>query len=204
MSIEIILVLQYLLPGFVAGAVFYGLTSYYKPSPFERVVQALIFTYLIRGIIEVIGYFIKQYEYTGNWWYQEDFLSTLHFLIALPLAIVLGAVMSVFANNDKFHELLRFLKFTKENSFPAKSEWKRTFAGNVKHIVLHLNDDRRIYGWPKEWPTDQKGGYFLLQDVNWLGEDNEYIPMEGVESMLISSEDVKRVEFMKPKLNIIE
>ena len=74
-------------------------------------------------------------------------------------------------------------------------------AGNVnKHIVLHLNDDRRIYGWSKEWPTDPKGGYFLLQEVNWLREDDKSIPMEGVESMLISSEDVKRVEFMKPDL----
>ncbi len=195
MSTQIISVLQYLLPGFVASAVFYGLTSYYKPSPFERVVQALVFTYLIRGGIEVIDHFTAQIEYIDDWYQDENFLVTL------LLAIVLGTVVSVFANNDKFHELLRFLKFTKENSFPAKSEWMRTFAGNVnKHIVLHLNDDRRIYGWPKEWPTDPKGGYFLLQEVNWLGEDDKSIPMEGVESMLISSEDVKRVEFMKPDL----
>ena len=194
MSTQIISVLQYLLPGFVASAVFYGLTSHYKPSPFERVVQALVFTYLIQGGIEIIDHFTIQIEYIDDWRQDESFL------ITLLLAIVLGTIVSVFANNDKFHQLLRFLKFTKKTSFPAKSEWMRTFAGNVKYIVLHLNDDRRIYGWPKEWPTDHKGGYFLLQEVNWLEEDNEYIPMEGVESMLISSEDVKRVEFMKPDL----
>ena len=190
MSTHIISVLQYLLPGFVASAVFYGLTSYYKPSPFERVVQALVFTYLI----EVIDHFATQIELI-NPWYQDE-----KFLITLLLAIVLGTVVSAFASNDRFHKLLRSLKFPKEHSFPAKSQWMRTFSGKFQYIVLHLDDDRRIYGWLKDWPTDPKGGYFLLQEVNWLREDNKSIPMEGVESMLISSEDVKRVEFMKPDL----
>ena len=40
---EVVGVLTFLLPGFVAAAVFYSLTSHPKPDAFDRVVQALIF-----------------------------------------------------------------------------------------------------------------------------------------------------------------
>ncbi|SUP44184.1 Uncharacterised protein [Vibrio furnissii] len=53
---DIITLLQYLLPGFVAAWMFYSLTSYPKPSQFERVVQALIFTIFIQAIVVVIEY----------------------------------------------------------------------------------------------------------------------------------------------------
>ena len=43
-------VLTFLLPGFVAAAVFYSLTSHPKPSNFERVVQALIFTIVVEAV----------------------------------------------------------------------------------------------------------------------------------------------------------
>ena len=44
---DIVVILQYLLPGFLAAWIFYGFTSHPKPSQFERVVQALIFTLII-------------------------------------------------------------------------------------------------------------------------------------------------------------
>ena len=47
---DIVGVLTFLLPGFVAASIFYSLTSYPKPSPFDRVVQALIFTVIGHAI----------------------------------------------------------------------------------------------------------------------------------------------------------
>ncbi len=43
-SKELVGIISYLLPGFLAAWIFYGLTAHPKPQPFERVVQALIFT----------------------------------------------------------------------------------------------------------------------------------------------------------------
>ncbi len=43
-SSEVLKVIYALLPGFVAAWIFYGLTAPPRQSPFERVVQALIFT----------------------------------------------------------------------------------------------------------------------------------------------------------------
>lgn len=47
-SSEAIAILSFLLPGFVSVAIFHLFTSHPKPSEFERAVQALIFTILVR------------------------------------------------------------------------------------------------------------------------------------------------------------
>ena len=48
---EMLQFLTLLFPRFDSAWIFYALTSYPKPSEFERVVQARIFTVLIRGIV---------------------------------------------------------------------------------------------------------------------------------------------------------
>ncbi len=53
LSKETIALLQYLLPGFLASWVFYGTTSHPKPQQFERVIQALIFTFLVQSLVPV-------------------------------------------------------------------------------------------------------------------------------------------------------
>jgi hypothetical protein len=52
-SQAVIAVLTYLLPGFVTAALVYTLTPSLRPIPFERVVQALIFTMLVQ--VGVVG-----------------------------------------------------------------------------------------------------------------------------------------------------
>ena len=64
-------------------------------------------------------------------------------------------------------------------------------------MVLHLNDERRIYGWPMEWPTEPNKGHFVLREASWLLEDNTQVPLEGVESILIDASSVELVEFME-------
>ena len=39
---EVVGVLTFLLPGFIAATIFYSLTSYPKPGAFDRVILALI------------------------------------------------------------------------------------------------------------------------------------------------------------------
>src|SRR3990167_279915 len=111
-------VLQYLLPGFLAAWVFYGFTSFPKPSQFERVVQALIFTLIIQSIVFIekcITLKLGNFLFLGNW------TERLEFLYSSVTAFILGAVFSYFANNDKFHSLARKLKLTRQTSYP--SEW---------------------------------------------------------------------------------
>ncbi len=190
-SQNVVIILQYLLPGFLAAWIFYGFTSYPKPSQFERVIQALIFTFIIQVAVlieKTICLKIGVYWNVGNWGEHYDIIcSTIN-------SIFLGTLFSYYANNDKFHKFIRKIRISKETSFP--SEWFGTFSKNVTYIVLHLKDERRLYGWPIEWPSVPDNGHFLLVQASWLVDSKE-IPIKGVESILIDVNDVRWVEFME-------
>ena len=184
--------MQYLLPGFVTAWVFYSFTSYPKPSQFERVVQALIFTIIIQAFSHSIKFI---YNTLPIKFHQINWSENVNITFLLTIAILIGIVFSYFANNDKFHKLLRDIKITKETSYA--SEWFSVFSEKITYVVLHLNDERRIYGWPLEWPTEPQKGHFVLSQASWLLEDNSQVPLEGVESILINAASVELVEFME-------
>jgi hypothetical protein len=188
---DFIAILQYLLPGFLAAWVLYGLTSVPKPPQFERIVQALIFTIIIQSIVFVEKSAVLKMNSIlplCNWDKRSEFLCSI------ITALFLGVVFAFFTNNDKFHKLARKIGLTKETSYP--SEWFGAFLKNVTYIVLHLEDERRLYGWPVEWPSEPDKGHFVLEQASWLDEDRE-IPITGVSSIMVNTEDVKWVEFME-------
>jgi hypothetical protein len=140
LSKDAIEIFQYLLPGFVSAWIFYGFTSYTKPSQFERIVQALIFTLLVQGmlaigkmtVVWVCGFFTagcSEPEAGFPW--------------SIFCSVILGFAFSYFANNDKFHKLVRAVGWSKETSYP--SEWFGAFHQPTTYVVLHLKDERRLY-----------------------------------------------------------
>jgi len=188
---EAISLLQFLLPGFLAAWVFYAFTSYRKPSEFERIVQALIFTLLVKaGLTCVRGMLI----FAGHRFTIGRWTSDVELLWSISIGFLLGILFSYLANTDHFHSLVRYLGITRETSFP--SEWFGAFLKNVTYVVLQLKDERRIYGWPMNWPSTPNIGYFTLREASWLDGENQ-IPIKGVSSVLINSEDVRWVEFME-------
>lgn len=188
---DFVTLLQYLLPGFVAAWVFYSFTSFPKPSQFERVVQALIFTIFVQALVYATK---KTLFFVGEKWplFTWDVNSSL--VWSIISAILLGIIFSYFANNDKIHKQLRKFGITRETSYP--SEWFGVFLKNVTYVVLHLDGERRLYGWPKEWPSEPGKGHFVLVQASWLTE-SEQIPITGVESIMVDVKEVKMVEFME-------
>ena len=67
LSTELFNILKYLLPGFLTAWIFYAFTSYPKPSQFERVVQALIFTIFVQGLTFVIKF---AFLFIGEKWHS--------------------------------------------------------------------------------------------------------------------------------------
>lgn len=189
---NLVQLLQYLLPGFPAAWVFYGFTSFVKPSQFERVVQALIFTL----IVQVGVYFYKIIAvYLSKYWGLDSGDGDIELVISVLIATVLSFLFAFFANNDKFHSIIRKIGISKETSYP--SEWYGEFSNKVTYVVLHLDGERRLYGWPKEWPTNPEKGHFSIQQGSWLNnDDGEEAPLTGVETILIPAKDVQMVEFM--------
>ena len=153
-SSETVSVLIFLLPGFVAAAVFYWLTSHPKPGAFERIVQALIFTILVQVMVKIL--FIAM-EIMG-WAFSWDAAGRLVF--STFVAVGLGLLAVYFLNKDIPHRYLRLIGITRENSYP--SQWYSAFDRHADcYLVLHLRGERHLYGWPTEWPSRPDAGHFL-------------------------------------------
>lgn len=188
---DFVALLQYLLPGFVAAWIFYSLTSFPKPSQFERVVQALIFTIFVQSLVAIIK---KSLLLAGTKWNLFTWNSNSDLIWSIIFALLLGVCFSYFANNDKIHKKLRELGITRETSYP--SEWFGAFLKKITYVVLHLDGERRLYGWPIEWPSEPEKGHFVLVQASWLDGESQ-IPITGVESIMVDVKEVKLVEFME-------
>ena len=150
---DVVSVLAFLLPGLVASATFYSLTSHPKPNEFGQVVQALMFTIVSQAAAWAthlcIGLLWSSFTAPDGW---ELFLPVL-------AAAVIALIAAYCSNHDTVHRFLRLLGVTRETSYP--SEWYSAFAENGDcYVVLHFQDGRRLYGWPEEWPSHLSGGHF--------------------------------------------
>jgi hypothetical protein len=185
LSASVVALLQYMLPGFLSAWVFYGFTSHPKPSQFERVVQALIFTF----IVQIVSSLVEELLSGWSLW-QESLRPATHLLIAF----LVGLVAAYSVNTDKLHAVARRLGLTRRTSHV--SEWFSTFSEKATYVTLHLKDDRRIYGWPREWPSHPEKGHIRLQQVSWVHGESE-LHLAGVDTVLIDAHDVRWVEFME-------
>jgi hypothetical protein len=189
---ESIALFGYLLPGLLAAWVLYGLTSDPKPSQVERIIQALIFTFIVHVLLVPLQWslqFLGALVGTLRPWDE-----TSRDLARLILALSLGLVLAIYTNTDTIHTWLRTKGLTTRTAYP--SEWFSVLARTVTFVVLHMHDERRLYGWPKEWPNEPDKGHFFILFPSWIQEDGSQLELEGVHGLLVASKDVKWVEFV--------
>lgn len=195
LSKETAALLQYLLPGLLAAWVFYGLTSHVKPSQFERVIQALIFTFLVQAVLPIVRWSL---ELIGTRFPVRPWDSGSETLALAFIAVMLGASLAYITNKDSFHGWIRAKGFTTRASHP--SEWHGVLSERQSHVVLHLTDERRLSGYPQVWPSEPDKGHFFIVRPGWLSEAGEHQLLGGIEGLLINTKDVKWVEFIdQPK-----
>lgn len=180
----------FLMPGFVMAGVFYGLTSNPKPSQFERVVQALVFTFIIHVLVTMVA------EWMGETlvakWLGDAFGEPL---IAFVLALSFGTGWAFLNNSDYLRK--KFTGIGASTLMPYPSEWRKILSRKVTYVTLHLNDGRRLYGWPKEWPGDSDLGHFYIMQPAWLQTDKPPIELAAVDGILVNTRDVCWIEFVK-------
>ena len=189
---EIVGLIYQLLPGFIAAWIFYGLTAHPQKTPFERVVQALIFTGIVKALIYPIRFvciLLGKLLCNPPPWSTEG-----EYFLSVLFAVVMGFVFTYYANSNAFHDWLPE-RISKRTSYP--SEWFSTFNQFKRFVYLHLKDGRRLYGWPTEFPDSPTAGYFVLERPEWIADDNTQAPLLTVEKMLVPATEVVMVEFEK-------
>lgn len=189
---EMIPLLQYLIPGFLAAWIFYSLTAFKRPDTFGQIVQALIFTLVIQALVASLGYLFLLIGIKGASVGVWDAKAKTAWSIII--AVVLGLVSCYIANSDRLHNWLRNKGISRQTSFP--SEWYSAFSTRPRFVVLHLLDGRRLYGWPAEWPSEPTKGQFVIEDPCWLNEEEEEVE-SGAEVIVIDASKVQWVEFSK-------
>ncbi|MCS0585554.1 DUF6338 family protein [Massilia pinisoli] len=198
-SKDLIVLLQYLLPGFLVAWICFGVTSHQKPSQFERVVQALIYSLFVHFVVSaerLAAIKIGRWRVLGLWDSESDLFASL------VTAIILGTVFSYLINSDRLHRNLRKFGISTRSSHP--SEWCTAFDTKKYWIVVHLKDDRRIYGWPHIWPSDPTKGHIMIVHASWLanepGSENNTTDENSTSQqdmqILIDVVDIKWVEFV--------
>ena len=187
-----------MLPGFISAWIFYGLTAHARPTPFERVIQALIFTMFSEAIVTVLSQCLFL---IGSWRSMGVWTADIAFVWKVLTSIALGLTFACLANTNKLHQCLPDW-ITKRTSYP--SEWFSAFSRHKLWVYLNLKGDRRIFGWAEEWPDEPGKGHFLLAMPEWILDDNTRVPLLGLERILLPASDVELVEFEKPIERVLE
>ena len=134
LSKDLVSLLSYLLPGFLVAWIFYSLTTHQKPAQLERVIQALIFTLLVSGLVIVVReglYLAGRAYHVGNWDKDSELL------VSIVLALALGLCVAYLTNTDTLHEWLRKKKISKRSShrvghpFGHPTSRKATFTSPI-------------------------------------------------------------------------
>ncbi|WP_077047700.1 DUF6338 family protein [Pseudomonas sp. KK4] len=191
---EVIPLLQYLIPGFLAAWIFYSLTAFKRPDTFGQIVQALIFIFVIQSLVAVLGALLldmgERFFSVGLWDRKSEALWSA------VIAVLLGFLSCHIAGSDKLHFLLRKLKVTRRSSYPC--EWYSAFSTRQRHVVLHLIDGRRLFGWPTYWPSEPASGQFVLEYPHWIDEGSKGAHI-GAEAIVIDVSKVQWVELLNTK-----
>jgi len=198
---EIIQILLFLTPGLVSLVIFYSLVSRPKPSEFERIIYALIFTLFAQGLVAVSQSLQNSWNIDFN--VLELSENKYDLVCSLLASVLLGVFTAIITNADVIHRLFRWFGVTHESAL--RSVWYATFATSKCYVVLHLDGQRRLFGWPVEWPTTPQEGEFKISEPEWLidkedknddYDDDSRRPAKGVDFILVRAADVELVEFL--------
>ncbi|MDH0646227.1 hypothetical protein N5D48_05115 [Pseudomonas sp. GD03858] len=188
---ELLPTLQLFLPGFLTTIVFYWFASVPKPPQFERVLQALICTPIIKFLVEQLEstlYEIGELYSVGVWTKSTE----LGFSIALPIAI--GLSLACLCNRDLIYKIARKIGITKKASI---DDTTHIFSSRPDHVVVfEFIDGRRLLGYIRSFPNDCTAGVFLVDNPHWMAGKTP-TPYAGIESILINATDVKWIEFLE-------
>ena len=194
-SSETISVLIFLLPGFVAAGIFQTLISNPKPNGIGIIVQAFVFTMLVHLAAQLGSWGIGALRPNSSLSHMGDWNASTLIVMLVCVAIALGLISAFIWNSDQLHRRLRKWRVTRESSY--RSAQYSAFAHHSNcYVVLHLKGERRLYGWPKEWPSRPEDQHFLIEKCEWLIGDNERNQLDEVSHMLISASEVEMIEFL--------
>lgn len=202
-SNDIVQLVVAMFPGFLAIAVSETLTLSRKYTPFERVVQALLYTFL-SGAIWSLAVFICNSYALG----YDAAIGALHrpwlpskeaeFWGTGASALALGVLAAWVINDGRVSAWIRHPKLGLTKAGPGAPVWYHAFQQLGTWVVIHLKDGRRLYGWPENYSPTPESGHIRLSQAEWLTDAGAaHEQRDGFEiAMLVNVADIEIVEFL--------
>jgi hypothetical protein len=197
-KIEAVVVLLFLLPGFLASRLKQHLTVNREQSELDKIVEALLYSFIIYTTFSFVAKSlpvaldtetkgpITEYSLRSNR-FQLLLLTTLAFLVALA--------MSYAANHDIWGRFFRWIKATNRS-------WRDTIWSDVFHnfggaVQVELSDSRIVMGWLKYFSDRPGDSSLFLEKAAWVTADFQVIPITGPGIFLTKDSGIRSISFLK-------
>ena len=197
LTYETINLLMLLMPGLISSNIFELLRRKSAVSNFEKITQSFIFTFLIYITVNITYKWepLAQAVKSPNGITYQISTDISLILLTIAYAIILPVIWGSIVHHDFHMKLLRFFELTDRTS--RDTAWDDVFTNEKRFLTVHLNDERRITGWPLYYSNNEDEGFIYLSQSAWLSPDNEYVDTES-HGILISKDKIDLIEFMNP------
>ncbi len=197
-GLQALLALFLLLPGFVSSRITRMLTARSQQSDLERVIQALMHSFLI--YIIYLGVFGANLPID---WVPSGVGSAVHFQIVVhrsriltlgALSLCLGLLWGFIKGYDVHMRALRWLGVTERTS--RESVWNDVLVTQSGIVQVGLGDGRVALGILDRYSDTGDEGSLFLSGASWVSEDNSLVPIAGPGLLLTKSSDIKFIMFL--------
>jgi hypothetical protein len=175
-SYEALNIVFFLLPGLLVTVVIRLLVYRKDASIFETFVSALLWSLVVYTISALIGNDVAvQLSETkrGDTVYRGITFNPAAITSVVSVAIGLALVTSLTLNHDWLGKVLRLMRITSQSG--RANIWLDVFSEYRTFVIVHLVDERRVFGWVLHYSNTGDDGYIYLHEPKWIDENNEYV-----------------------------
>jgi len=194
-------VLLILLPGFSAAYVVQSLATRRTQSDLERVVEALVFSFIIYVFFILLNGgglpFQLQHDPTGK---IDDTVrwdpAQLAWLAAVTLIFSVIAVAYIRFDGNRVFRAVGLTERTTRNSI-----WNDIFereAIDNQPVQVELGDGRNILGVLLYYSDASEEGSLYLTQASWVDENGQTVPIPGPGILLTKNSGIRSVSLLDP------
>jgi len=198
-SVQALVFFTTLLPGFLARAIVGALTAKKQIGDLASIVESFLFSILVYiGLFLIKPDLIHSLLFSLHFYHPNRVINTVPPVLyySFGAALIIGLTWSFLVNYDIIFKILRKLKLT--TSTARESVWMDIFH-DMKDcsVIVTLGDDRRIFGYPHYFSSDQEENCIFLSSPEWVDEKNaKFIPLQVKGVLLTKNQCIKRIEFL--------
>jgi Family of unknown function (DUF6338) len=188
-GLQTLVALLLLLPGFLSARIAGSLSAQGQRSDLERVIEALIFsfvTYVIYIALFGTGLPIE--------WAPSFQVHRWRVVFLALLACALGLIWGVVRSKDLALRPLRAMCMTERTS--REFIWNDVFSNLEGSAQVGLKDGRNLVGWIGRYSDSGGERSLFLESANWVREDGSLVTIGGKGILLTDKAEIEYVMFL--------